>query len=97
MMREYNYFIYIVGSTSGTLYIGFTNNLARRIEQHKNKSIEGFTKKYSCNKLLYYEHFSDANIAIGREKEIKKWRREKKEKLINSINPHWNDLSGEMY
>ena len=97
MMREYNYFIYIMGSTSGTLYIGFTNNLARRIEQHKNKSIEGFTKKYSCNKLLYYEHFSDANIAIGREKEIKKWRREKKEKLINSINPHWNDLSGEMY
>jgi len=94
--KEYNYYVYIVASSSGTLYVGVTNNLLNRIEQHKNKEFKGFTKKYSCNKLIYYEYFDNINLAIAREKEIKKWRREKKEKLIKSLNSHWNDLYNEL-
>jgi len=90
--RNYNFYVYIMASGSGTLYIGVTNDLIRRVYEHKEKIIEGFTKKYFCTKLVYYEHFSDINSAITREKEIKKWRREKKENLIKGINPHWNDL-----
>jgi putative endonuclease len=97
MQREYNFYVYIMGSSSGTLYVGFTNNLLRRVEEHKNGKVEGFTKKYSCNKLLYYEHYGDVRLAISREKEIKKWRREKKEMLIKSLNKNWSDLSKELY
>jgi putative endonuclease len=61
------------------MYIGITNNLERRLYEHKNKLVEGFTKKYNINKLVYFEHTHDVNVAITREKEIKKWRREKKE------------------
>ena len=65
----------------------------RRIYEHKNKLISGFTKKYNLNKLVYFEETCDINAAINREKEIKKWRREKKDILVNQINPNWQDLS----
>lgn len=75
------------------MYIGITNNLERRIYEHKNKLIQGFTKKYNLNKLVYYEETNDVNAAIAREKEIKKWRREKKNNLADNVNPEWKDLS----
>ena len=75
------------------MYVGVTNNLERRIYEHKNKLVKGFTKKYNVYKLVYFEEAQDVTAAINREKEIKKWRREKKNKLVNSINPNWRDLS----
>ncbi len=90
--REYNFYIYIMASPSGTLYTGMTNDLFRRVSEHKQGKIDGFTKKYSCNKLVYYEHYEYVYDAIDREKEIKKWRREKKQNLIKTLNPHWSDL-----
>jgi putative endonuclease len=75
------------------LYIGVTKDLKVRVYQHKHKTIEGFTKRYNCTKLVYYEEFNDINLAIQREKEIKKWRREKKNSLVNKINPEWRDLA----
>ena len=87
------YFVYILTSNSGTLYTGMTNNLQRRVDQHKHKLIEGFTSKYSVNRLVYYETFGDVRGAIAREKQIKSWRRNKKLALIESMNPKWQDLS----
>ena len=75
------------------MYVGVTNNLERRIYEHKNKLVKGFTKKYNVNKLVYFEETQDVIAAIEREKEIKKWRREKKNQLVNRINPTWKDLS----
>ncbi|MFA6215108.1 MAG: GIY-YIG nuclease family protein [Patescibacteria group bacterium] len=95
--REYNFYIYIMASPSGTLYIGMTNDLLRRVNEHKQGEIKGFTKKYSCNKLVYYENYDYVYDAIEREKEIKKWRREKKQNLIKTINPHWKDLYEELF
>ena len=92
-MREHRYFVYIVASRSGTLYIGMTNSLDRRVLQHKSGEIEGFSSKYHCDRLVYYESFDDVNIAIGREKQLKGWRREKKIALIESMNPRWADLA----
>lgn len=85
-----------MASTSGTIYVGVTNNLFNRVSEHKEKRFDGFTKKYSCNKLVYYEHYTDVYDALEREKEIKKWRREKKQNLIKTLNPRWNDLYNEM-
>ena len=93
--KEYNFYIYILASTSGTLYVGVTNSLLRRLSEHKEKIGDGFTKKYACNKLVYYERYTDIHSALEREKEIKKWRREKKQNLIKTLNPHWQDLSKE--
>ena len=90
--QQYNFYVYILSSESGALYIGITNDLQRRIEEHTAEINESFTKKYKCKNLVYYEHFNDVRQAIQREKEIKKWRREKKIKLINSINPKWDDM-----
>ena len=91
-----NYYIYILTNWNNTvMYIGVTNNLQRRLFEHKNKLIDGFSKKYNCNKLVYYELFFDINDAIRREKEIKKWRREKKNNLVESMNPKWKDLKDE--
>ena len=78
---------------SKTLYTGVTNDLMRRVYEHKNKMIEGFTKKYNITKLVYYEETNDIQAAISREKQIKGWLRGKKIALIESVNPKWNDLS----
>ena len=75
------------------MYIGVTNDLERRIYEHKNKIIEGFTKKYNVNKLVYYEQTTDVEAAIEREKQLKGWKREKKNNLVETINPEWRDLS----
>jgi putative endonuclease len=84
------YYVYIMTNKNKTvLYIGVTNDLQRRVYEHSQGLIEGFTKKYNCHFLLYYEEFNDVDQAIEREKELKKWRREKKEALINQVNPEW--------
>ena len=82
---------------SKTLYTGVTNDLKRRVYEHKSKLVEGFTSKYNINKLVYYDETSDINSAIAREKQIKGWLRRKKIQLIESINPDWKDLSEEWY
>ena len=96
LKREYNFYVYIMASPSGTLYTGVTNSLKRRVAEHKEGKIKGFSQKYDCKKLIYYEHYKYIYNAIEREKELKKWRREKKQDLIKSINPHWNDLYEEL-
>ena len=96
-MRTHNYFVYFLTNRKITvLYIGMTNNLERRMYEHKKKIIEGFTKKYNLDKLVYYEQYTDVHLAIKREKELKKWRREKKNKLVESVNPEWKDLTNEL-
>ena len=90
-MREYS--VYIMSNASKTLYVGMTNNLIRRVAEHKAGKIPGFTRKYNIQKLVYFESDSNVNEVIYREKEIKKWRRKKKIALIESINPYWKDLS----
>lgn len=91
MMNQY--FIYILSSKrNGTLYIGVTNNLIRRIKEHKDDSIEGFTKKYNVHMLVYYEQTEDVQSAIEREKRLKKWNRKWKLDLIEKNNPEWEDL-----
>lgn len=86
------YYIYIVGNDRPTLYIGVTNDLIKRIYEHKNKLVDGFTKKYGLTKLFYYEEFSDVEEAIKREKQIKHWNREWKLTLIRKTNPNFDDL-----
>ncbi len=98
---NHNYYIYIVTNKNKTvLYTGITNDLCRRLEEHKENSIpfrhSSFAGKYNAYFLLYYEHFQDVNDAIVREKEIKGWRRSKKEALINSLNPEWKFLNDEL-
>jgi putative endonuclease len=98
MNKERQYFVYILtNKTNNVLYVGVTNDLIRRIKEHKDKKIEGFTKKYNLTKLVYFEATKDVKAAISREKQIKRWRREKKESLINGINPEWRDLSDEWF
>ncbi|MCX5867579.1 MAG: GIY-YIG nuclease family protein [Proteobacteria bacterium] len=92
-----NYYIYIMTNKSRTLYIGVTNDLIRRVYEHKNHLIEGFTKKYQITKLVYYEETNDIQEAISREKQLKGWLRKKKIDLIESINPDWQDLSDGWY
>lgn len=97
MKFERNYFVYIVTNFENkVLYTGVTNNLARRIQEHKEGKIEGFTAKYKLNKLVYHELFNYINDAISREKQIKGGSRKKKEELIISINPKWNDLFADL-
>lgn len=88
------YYVYILTNKSNrVLYIGVTNNLPRRVYEHKEGLIEGFTSKYNVNKLVYYENTVDIKVAIEREKTLKKWARKKKEWLIEQYNPDWRDLS----
>lgn len=87
-----NYYVYILTNKSGTLYTGVTNNLVRRIYEHKNKLTPGFTSKYNINRLIYFEETDDICAAIAREKEIKGWRREKKIDLIERFNPEWKEI-----
>ncbi len=89
------YYVYIMANVSRTLYTGVTNNLERRVYEHKEKTAPGFTSTYNINRLVYYEDFADIRDAIAREKQIKGWLRAKKIALIESVNPKWNDLSEE--
>ena len=89
------FYVYIMTNKSKTLYVGVTNNLQRRVYEHKNKMIQGFTSKYNITKVVYFEFFYDIESAIKREKQIKGWLRKKKIDLIESMNPEWNDLSEE--
>jgi putative endonuclease len=87
------YFVYILASKqNGTLYTGICNDLIRRVWQHKNKIIDGFSSEYGVDKLVYYETFNDVELAIKREKNIKKWKRSWKLRIIIENNPQWNDL-----
>lgn len=86
------YWVYIMTNRSDTLYVGMTNNLARRVWQHRTGRMEGFAATYRIDRLIYAEPFSEVRDAIAREKQIKGWRREKKVTLINAANPEWNDL-----
>jgi putative endonuclease len=89
-----SYWIYILtNKRNGTLYVGVTNDLERRVWQHKTKAIEGFTKQYGLDRLIHFEQFRDVNQAIDREKEIKGWLRKRKLGLIEKDNPEWADLS----
>lgn len=97
MTGNRQFYVYILTNKTGTLYVGITNNIKKRIHQHKRKAADGFTSKYNIDRLLYYENFSDAYSAIAREKTIKGWVRNKKVELINSLNPGWNDLSEDWY
>ena len=97
MKKDHQYYVYIMTNRSDTLYVGITNNIRRRVYEHKNKLVEGFTKKYNINKLIYYETFADVDSAIAREKSIKGWLRNKKIELIETMNPDWNDLSDGWY
>jgi putative endonuclease len=97
MREKRSYYVYILSSYSGTLYVGVTNDIEGRMQQHKSREIKGFTQKYEVTRLLYYEEFDDVYMAIAREKEIKKWRREKKIALFEETNPSWEDLSKEWF
>jgi len=90
---HYTFWVYILTSRTGTLYVGITGYIDRRISQHKMDSIEGFTQKYKVHRLVYYETFDYVLNAIRREKQLKGWRREKKIALIEKVNPRWQDLS----
>jgi putative endonuclease len=79
------------------MYVGMTNDLLRRVYEHKTKAVKGFTEKYNVNKLVYFEETPDVRAAIAREKEIKRWRREKKNALVFKSNPEWKDLSEDFY
>ena len=87
------YYVYIMSNQSRTLYVGLTNNIRRRVREHKDGLVEGFTLRYNINALVYIESFGDIDSAITREKQIKRWSREKKLHLIYQENPDWRDLS----
>ena len=88
------YFVYILSNwDDSVLYIGVTGNLPRRLYEHRNHLVDGFSSKYNTGKLVYFENATDVYSAISREKQLKKWSRAKKNKLIHSVNPAWRDLS----
>ncbi len=93
-MKEY--YIYIMANKYWTLYIWMTGNFYNRIMEHKYGTNKSFARKYNCNRLVYYEHSLDVKSIIEREKQLKKWNRKKKETLIKSINPKWDDLSTDL-
>lgn len=86
------YYVYILASESGVLYIGVTNNLTRRVYEHKHGLVDGFTKQYRVKKLVYYEETGNVMSAITKEKQLKKWNRQWKINLIEKLNPEWKDL-----
>ena len=91
--QDHRYFVYILSNATRRLYVGMTSDLERRVYQHKNELIPGFTQKYKIKWLMYFEETSDVKAAIEREKQIKGWRREKKVALIESMNPRWINLA----
>ena len=91
------YYVYILTNKSNNvMYIGVTNALKRRVLEHKNELIEGFTKRYHVHKLVYFESFRDVKVAIAREKQLKSWKREKKDCLVKAVNADWHDLTEEL-
>lgn len=96
MTMQKQYFVYIMSNKSRTLYTGVTNDLIRRVFEHKNKLTDGFTKKYNLNQLVWYEVADEPESAITREKQIKGWLRQRKISLIEEMNPEWDDLSKEI-
>ncbi len=96
-MHEGGHCTYIMASRSHTLYIGVTGNLLRRVFQHKWREHDGFTARYNCDRLVWFERHGDANQAIAREKELKGWRRERKVALVENANAVWEDLSRGWY
>jgi putative endonuclease len=90
-VREY--YVYIMTNRSGTLYIGVTSDIQRRVQEHKSKALRGFTKRYVMDRLVYYEDYPDPTSAIDREKQLKGWLRRKKIELIQEMNPRWEDLA----
>ena len=93
-MKQYCVYI-LTNKNNKVLYIGVTGNLKRRISEHKNKTFKGFTEKYNCDKLVYFEQTENIMSALEREKQLKKWRREKKNNLIEKSNPNWKDLDND--
>jgi len=91
------YYVYILASESGVLYIGVTNNLERRVVAHKNKTASKFTSRYNVNRLIYYEVYNDINLAIAREKQLKAGTRKKKIELVEKENPEWRDISEDWF
>jgi len=97
MPRDHHYFVYLLTNWNDkVMYVGMTNDLARRVYEHRTKAVPGFTAKYNVHKLVYFEDTSDVHAALAREKEIKKWRREKKNALVVQTNPQWRDLAGDL-
>src|SRR5262249_4748197 len=94
-MPRYKFYVYIVASIARVLYTGMTNNLVKRVEEHKDATFEGFTSNFRECRLVYWESFDDVRKAINREKQIKRWRRDKKIALIETVNRDWHDLSEE--
>ncbi|STO25582.1 GIY-YIG nuclease family protein [Fluoribacter gormanii] len=91
-MHKESYIYLLANKHNNVLYTGVTNDLIRRVYEHKNKLVAGFTKKYNVDRLVYYEACGSIIVAIEREKQIKDWSRKKKHDLINALNPEWNDL-----
>ncbi len=97
MSRDYNFWVYLITNRNDSvLYIGMTNDLARRMSEHRSGEFQGFAAQYRCHKLLYYEQYRDVRDAIDREKQLKKWSRAKKRSLIAKMNPRWWDLATEI-
>ncbi len=90
------YYVYILTNRTGTLYIGVTNDLARRLWEHRSGLVPGFTERYKLDRLVYFEGFDQVEHALEREKQIKRWRRAKKVNLIGTLNPDWRDLSADI-
>ncbi len=97
MAGERAYYVYIMSNPSGITYVGVTNDVFRRVLEHKTGALEGFSKRYETKNLVYYEEFQYIHDAIFREKQIKAWRKEKKRTLIRTTNPRWDDLSKEWF
>jgi len=91
-MKDKQYYVYILRNNGGMFYTGVTNDLVRRLYEHKNKLLEGYTSKYTINKLVYYEIYQDSLTAIEREKQVKKWNRKKKIMLISKTNPRFEEI-----
>ena len=97
-MGTKQYFVYMMTNRwKNVLYTGMTNSLERRVWQHKNKTFPGFTKKYNCDRLVYYEIYGEIDQAIAREKQIKNWPRARKNAQVATLNPDWNDLAADWY
>lgn len=97
-MRDHAYYVYILTNARlNVMYVGVTNDLRRRLWEHQNKTLSGFTSRYKVSRLVYYEYYTDVHAAIAREKMIKGWVRAKKNALVESINPAWADLAAQIF